>query len=793
MNQSKTIYVLYNWVCLLLCLWLDKDTLFPHSELLKNMDLRWVPLHVHEVFIMSSLKKIIFTPLILLLTTLSTYSNAATAPQPNPSIKAEVTSSGSQSWTNVSIKLTNTGTTDIDFRNSTIEVNLPAAVNDVYGSYTPLSWPTISVNSTPSGSVTKVTIGLSFGTDNWVQTTLAPNKSITLQFGLANAINNTSVADSVKVYTNSPAPITTGTITIQSPQSPGSDAGNTASATITGPISSPIQISIPWNSSQDNTALPLGTYTIHTNQVGVYPGNKDMQVTLNNTNPTARVTLSYGAAIKNASLTISTPAAPVVNAPAQSAYLSNNGSVTVIPLTWGTSKQVSIVDKQAYQLWVPDFTYGDNVYSSNIPETTPLSFTASASKASTVTLQFKTTTIPTVTANLDIEGLPQSSSTVNVTLTSANKTYTFNKLNNGVHPLTVQAGTYNVDSSLYTQQGTSYTAALNNPYTVAADTTININYNALKSALLMPYKDMTFNMNWATTPVSSNLQEIADGSKNYSYVFAFITQNAWDTSRCFPVWGGQPTLPLSDKLYQKDAQYLRSKNGVISISFGGENGLSIESKCTPAELVQTYQSAFDIYDASYIDFDIEGGALGDTAANTNRFNALKALQAQNSKAKVTLTLPANTDGFPPAALALIQQAKSLGVAIDQYNMMAMAWYSQKLPGAISDSVIASAQKGFQQLQAIFPEKSSAQIWAMIRVTPKIGVDYDQSILYPNDAISIGQFVKQHGLAGIGFWSADIDRNQNKTQQCSLGANPDCSGVNQAPYDFTKSFLSGLNQ
>ena len=240
-------------------------------------------------------------------------------------------------------------------------------------------------------------------------------------------------------------------------------------------------------------------------------------------------------------------------------------------------------------------------------------------------------------------------------------------------------------------------------------------------------------------------------------------------------------------------QYLQAKNGVIAVSFGGENGMSIESKCTQAELVSIYQSVFDIYNAAFIDFDIEGGALGDTAANSNRFNALKVLQAQNSKAKVSLTLPANTDGFPHEALALIQQAKDSGVTISEYNMMTMAWYSQKLPGAISDSVIASAQKGFQQLQAIFPEKTPVQIWAMIRVTPKIGVDYDNSVLYPADAKNIGQYVKQRGLAGIGFWSADIDRNQNKTQNCNQGANPDCSGITQAPYDFTKAFLSGLAQ
>ena len=739
-----------------------------------------------------SLKKIIVIPLAWLFLQAG-LSNAATAPQPNPAIKTEVQSSGNQYWSNVSIKLTNTGTTDIDFRTSSIEVNLPTPLSEVYGSYSPLSWPSIKVNSTPSGSVNKVTITLIFGTESWVQTTLPPNKSITVQFGVPSAVNNTSIANSVKVYTNTPTPVTTGSITIQSPQSPGSDAGANASATLTGPISSPMQVSLAWNSSKNIASLALGSYTIHTNQVGVYPGGQDVQVTLNSTNPNATTILSYGAPIKNATLTITTPAAPVADAPAQSAYLSNKGSVSVIPLAWGTSKQISVIDKQTYQLWVPDFSYGDNVYSSNIPETKALNFTASASKITEVFLQFQATPIPTVSVNLDIKGLPQSTSTINVSLAGTNKTYTFNNLNNGLHPVQVQAGTYNVAPSLYTLQGKSYTAALSNPYALADGNTVNIAYSEVKTALLMPFKDTTFNMNWSTDPVTSNLQEIADKSKHYSYVLAFVTQNQWDTGHCYPAWGGLPSLALKDKFYQKDVQYLQSKNGVIAVSFGGENGLSIENKCTQAELVQVYQSVFDIYGAAFIDFDIEGGALGDTAANTNRFKALKDLQKQNSKAKVSLTLPANIDGFPHDALALIQQAKDLGVSINEYNMMTMAWYSQKLPGAISDSVIASAQKGFQQLQAIFPEKSPAELWTMIRVTPKIGVDYDQSVLNLEDAKRIGQFVKQNGLAGIGFWSADIDRNQNKTQNCNQGANPDCSGIYQVPYDFTKSFLSGLIQ
>jgi hypothetical protein len=718
-------------------------------------------------------------------------ANAATAPLPNPGVKAEVQSSGNQYWTNVAVKLTNTTNSSIDFRNSSIELSLPAAVSDVYGSYAPLSWPTISVNSVAEGSVTKVTISLGFGTESWVQTMLPANSSITVQFGVAGAVNNESVASNVKVYTMGPAQPAIGKITVKSPKSPGTNAGSTASATLTGPIPNPIQISLPWSSSKTISSLPLGSYTLHINQVGPFPGGNDQTIQLTNAVPSATVTLTYKAAIKTAILTIKVPVMPAANTPSPSAYLEKNGVVEIIPLTWNATKQVTTIAGQVYKLWVPDVKSADIIYRSNYPETKPVTFTANATTATNVTLQFQGTAIPTVHASLAISGLPQTDSKVNISLVSATKTYQYNALGNGNYPIDVQAGQYTLTASTYSLANKTYNASVNNPYSLAEGSIVTIRYAQAKNNSLMPFKDMTYNMNWSTTPVYSNLQEIADNSGHYSYIMAFITQNQWDSTHCYPAWGGQPSLALKDKFYLQEVNYLQSKNGAVAISFGGENGTYIESKCTQAELEQVYQSAFDIYGAAFIDFDIEGGGLGDKAANTNRFKALKALQAKNSNAQVTLTLPANIYGFPAEAMALIQEGKNLGVNIKEYNMMTMAWYSQKLPGAIADSVIASAQKGFEQLQAIYPEKSAAEIWAMIRVTPKIGVDYDGSILYLDDAQKIGQFVKQNGLAGIAFWSADNDRNQNKTQKCNLGANPDCSGIQQAPYDFIKNFLSGL--
>ena len=308
---------------------------------------------------------------------------------------------------------------------------------------------------------------------------------------------------------------------------------------------------------------------------------------------------------------------------------------------------------------------------------------------------------------------------------------------------------------------------------------------------LMPFKDVSFNMLWSTMPPRSNLQEIADVSKHYDYVLAFITQNA-SSSTCFPAWGGSPELALDKALYVNEVNYLKNQGGHVGISFGGENGSTVASKCTLNELITVYQEAINTYDPFMIDFDVEGGALGDTEANNKRIDALLAIKQANPNIKFTFTLPANIDGFPPSAMQIIQRAKEKGLEVFEWNMMTMAWYAQKLQDKpISDSVIAAAEKGFTQLKSIYQEASDDEIWQMIRVTPKIGVDYDDSEFYPQDAYDLQEYVKLKKMAGISFWSMDGDRNQNKTGDLGEHASPDYSGVEQAPYDFTRAFLGKL--
>ena len=103
----------------------------------------------------------------------------------------------------------------------------------------------------------------------------------------------------------------------------------------------------------------------------------------------------------------------------------------------------------------------------------------------------------------------------------------------------------------------------------------------------------------------------------------------------------------------------RGQGGDAIISFGGQANTELAMACDDAgKLGSAYKSVVERYTADTIDFDIEGEALHDTAANARRATAVKALQdeirADGGRLAVWLTLPVTPDGLNPDALAVVR-------------------------------------------------------------------------------------------------------------------------------------------
>jgi len=269
----------------------------------------------------------------------------------------------------------------------------------------------------------------------------------------------------------------------------------------------------------------------------------------------------------------------------------------------------------------------------------------------------------------------------------------------------------------------------------------------------------------------------ATGVKNYN--LAFIT----DGGGCTPKWGGVTDLASDGVASQIGA--LRAKGGDVRVSFGGASGSELATTCGSASALATaYGKVVDAYGLTKVDFDIEGAALPNTAANTIRAQAIARLQQQHPNLDVSYTLPVMPEGLTQDGVNLLSNAKSNGVKIGTVNIMAMDYgpaYSGDM-GTYSEQAATATQA---QVKSVLGLSESAS-WKAVSVTPMIGVnDVSSEVFKVDDATQLVAFAKAKGLGGVSMWSATRDK------ECAGGAKPTadatCSSVVQAPSVFSKAF------
>src|SRR6185436_7219360 len=145
-----------------------------------------------------------------------------------------------------------------------------------------------------------------------------------------------------------------------------------------------------------------------------------------------------------------------------------------------------------------------------------------------------------------------------------------------------------------------------------------------------------------------------------------------------PMWNG--VTPMSDHFMLTDIQNLRSAGGDVGVSFGGANGTPIDAAITDVNsLVSAYSQVIDTYSLTWIDFDIEGFWIADTASVSRRNQAAAKLQAKYPNLRISYTLPVMPTGLTQDGINVINGAKSAGVTIFCVNIMAMDY-----GGAVSD-------------------------------------------------------------------------------------------------------------
>ncbi|MGW4052225.1 cellulose binding domain-containing protein [Streptomyces sp. NPDC004779] len=278
-----------------------------------------------------------------------------------------------------------------------------------------------------------------------------------------------------------------------------------------------------------------------------------------------------------------------------------------------------------------------------------------------------------------------------------------------------------------------------------------------------------------------DLLATADATGVKEFNLAFITSGG----SCAPLWGGVTELANDRVAAQIGA--LRARGGDVRVSFGGAAGHELALNCaSSADLAKAYGKVVDHYKLTKVDFDVEGAALPDTAANTRRAQAIAQLQRSHPGLNVSFTLPVMPEGLTQPGVSLLADAKRNGVRIDAVNIMAMD-YGPAYSADMGTYAVQAATATQAQLKGVLG-LSDAAAWKAVAVTPMIGVnDVVSEVFTVADATQLVDFAQSKGIGWLSMWSSTRDK------QCAAGAvnhaDATCSSILQQPLAFTKAFAA----
>jgi hypothetical protein len=260
---------------------------------------------------------------------------------------------------------------------------------------------------------------------------------------------------------------------------------------------------------------------------------------------------------------------------------------------------------------------------------------------------------------------------------------------------------------------------------------------------------------------------------------------------CDPKWGGSQAL--EDNAVAQQIGALRESGGDVRVSFGGQAGTELAQACdTPARLAAAYKKVIDTFKLTKVDFDVEGAAIADAAANARRDEAIAQLQKQVEGLDVSLTLPVLPSGLTDEGLGLVTDAENKGVDVSAVNIMAMDYGDGAAPnpgGKMGDYAIQAATSTEAQVRKALGVQDA---FGRIAVTPMIGVnDTSTEVFTVADAAKLAAFAQTKKLAWLSMWSATRDR------PCPGGpknsADPTCSSVAQDGLAFTDAFSDASSE
>jgi chitinase len=305
-----------------------------------------------------------------------------------------------------------------------------------------------------------------------------------------------------------------------------------------------------------------------------------------------------------------------------------------------------------------------------------------------------------------------------------------------------------------------------------------------------PYVDVTLTPTYAfQNPLANPVQRV---------VLGFVVADP--SHRCAPSWGGYYSPSQAESALNLDQRVtqVRNQGGAPTLSFGGQANTELAVSCTsvPA-LSQAYQDVLQRYRVTTADFDIEGSAVADPAANTRRAMAVALAQhriaAGGGQLRVWLTLPVASTGLTAAGIDVVRSMLAARAQLSGVNVLAMDF---AVTHAVRTNMIGTVETALMrthdQLAALDQraglDSGSAAVWSQIGVTVMIGQnDLAHEVFTVSDARSLAGFVEVHRVAQISIWSLNRDSECGSVfGEVGVVSNM-CSGVSQTPLEFTHIF------
>ncbi|MFG6194885.1 carbohydrate-binding protein [Nonomuraea sp. JJY05] len=275
-------------------------------------------------------------------------------------------------------------------------------------------------------------------------------------------------------------------------------------------------------------------------------------------------------------------------------------------------------------------------------------------------------------------------------------------------------------------------------------------------------------MGWGDPP---NPGTVMDATGVKSFTMAFILSGGG----CSPAWDGN--RPLTGGADQQAINTIKSKGGSVQVSFGGWQGNKLGPNCsTPQAFANAVQQVINAVGPAVVDFDIENTDEFENYTVQDRIlNGLKIVKQNNPNVKVVVTFGTSKTGPTAPGVRLINQAKALGVPIDNYTIMPFDFGGTNI---YQDTVNAS--EGLKNALKSAFGWSDVQAYAHMGISGMNGLSDQQELTSPSTWTQIRDWAKSHGLTRLAYWAVNRDR------PCpGGGVVSNCSGISQSNWEFTR--------